>query len=114
MSDKHCAIIGCLKDVLTSSSHKTKWLVKDTNTIQNTNNIKIVDGNLMKTSISREALTQFGAEKITFPPKCDGRTDIRKYEQTDKGSYRVASLLKWVIQLRNKFLCVLKKKRKFV
>ncbi len=49
----------------------------------------------MKTSISSEALTQFGAEKIAFPPKCDGRThgrtdirtdghtEIRIYGQTD-------------------------------
>ncbi len=29
----------------------------------------------MKTSISSEALTQFGAEKITFPSKPDGHTD---------------------------------------
>ncbi len=29
----------------------------------------------MKTSISSEALSQSGAEKITFPPKPDGHTD---------------------------------------
>ena len=32
---------------------------------------------LMKTSISIEALSQSGAEKITFPPKPNGQTDIR-------------------------------------
>ncbi len=31
----------------------------------------------MKTSISNEALTQFRAEKIAFPPKTDIRTDGR-------------------------------------
>ncbi len=40
----------------------------------------------MKTSISSEAITQFGAEKIGFPPKPDIRTDI--------SNYRVASLPK--------------------
>ncbi len=44
----------------------------------------------MKTSISNEALNQFGAEKIAFPPKPDGHTD----GQTDICNYRVASLLK--------------------
>ena len=43
----------------------------------------------MKTYISSEALSQSGAEKITFPPKPDGQTDIR----TDISIYRVASLL---------------------
>ncbi len=36
----------------------------------------------MKTSISSEALTQFGAEKIAFPPKPDIRTDIRTVGRT--------------------------------
>ena len=40
----------------------------------------------MKTSISSEALSQFGAEKIAFPQKPDIRTDI--------SNYRIASLLK--------------------
>ena len=40
----------------------------------------------MKTSMSSEALTQFGAEKIAFLPKPDGNTGIC--------NYRVASLLK--------------------
>ncbi len=40
----------------------------------------------MKTSTNSEALSQSGADKITFPPKPDGRTDI--------SIYRVASLLK--------------------
>ncbi len=40
----------------------------------------------MKTSISSEALTQFGAEKIAFPTKPYGQTDIC--------NYRVAFLLK--------------------
>ena len=31
----------------------------------------------MKTSISSEALTQSGAEKIAFSPKPDGHTDGR-------------------------------------
>ncbi len=44
----------------------------------------------MKTSISSKALTQFGVEKIAFPPKPDGHTD----GQTDICNYRVASLLK--------------------
>ena len=39
----------------------------------------------MKTSISSEALSQFGAEKIAFPQKPDIRTDI--------SNYRIASLL---------------------
>ncbi len=44
----------------------------------------------MKTSISSEALTQFGAEKIASPPKPDGHTDIRTDGQTDICNYRVA------------------------
>ena len=32
----------------------------------------------MKTSISREALSQLGAEKIAFPPKSDGHADRHK------------------------------------
>ncbi len=47
----------------------------------------------MKTFISSEALTQFGAEKIAFPPKPDGLTDKRTGGQTDIYNYRVASLL---------------------
>ncbi len=39
----------------------------------------------MKTSISSEALSQSGAEKITFSPKPDRQT----YEQTDISIYRV-------------------------
>ncbi len=39
----------------------------------------------MKTFISSEALTQFGAEKIAFLTNPDGRTDI--------SNYRVASLI---------------------
>ncbi len=38
----------------------------------------------MKTSISSEALTQFVAEKIAFPPKPDGhRTDGQTEGRTD-------------------------------
>jgi len=48
----------------------------------------------MKTSISSEALTQFGAEKIVFPPKPDGLTYGRMDIRTDIRNYRVASLLK--------------------
>ncbi len=44
----------------------------------------------MKTSISSEAPSQLGAEKIAFLPKPDRRT----YGQTDISNYRVASLLK--------------------
>ena len=36
------------------------------------------------------ALSSIGAEKITFPPKPDGQTNIR----TDISIYKVASLLK--------------------
>ena len=36
------------------------------------------------------ALSYIGAEKITFPPKSDGRTDI--------SNYKVASLLKMFIE----------------
>ncbi len=48
-----------------------------------------------ETFISSEALSQSGAEKITFPPKPDGQTDIR----TDISIYRVASLLKTSLML---------------
>ncbi len=41
---------------------------------------------MMETSISSKAITQFGAEKIAFPPKPDGRTDI--------SNHRVAKLPK--------------------
>ncbi len=44
----------------------------------------------MKTSISSEALSQFGAENIAFPPKPDGHTD----GHTGICNYRVASPLK--------------------
>ncbi len=47
----------------------------------------------MKTSISSEALTQFRAEKIAFPPK----PDRRAHGRTDIINYRVASLLKNVV-----------------
>ncbi len=47
----------------------------------------------MKTSISSEDPSQLGAEKIAFPPKPDGWTDIR----TDISNYRVALLLQRVI-----------------
>ncbi len=56
----------------------------------------------MKTSISSEALTQFGAEKIAFRPKPDGRTDLR----TDISNYRVDSLLKTYFKVFYK-LCLL-------
>ena len=39
-------------------------------------------------------LSLLGAEKITFPPKPDGQTDIRTDGRTDISIYRVASLLK--------------------
>ncbi len=39
------------------------------------------------------AISQVWAEKITFPPKPDGRTDIQSERRTDICSYRVASLL---------------------
>ncbi len=44
----------------------------------------------MKTTISSEALTHFGAAKIAFPKRPDGHTD----GQTDICNYRVGSLLK--------------------
>ncbi len=52
-----------------------------------------LDKTRMKTSISSEALNQFGAEKIAFPPKPDRRTDISKY--------RVALLLiiRFIVEL---------------
>ena len=40
------------------------------------------------------ALSYIGAEKITFPPKPDGQTDIQTYRRTDICFYRVALLLK--------------------
>ena len=46
----------------------------------------------MKTSISSEALSHLVVEKITFPPKPDGQTDI--IIRTDISMYRVALLLK--------------------
>ncbi len=39
------------------------------------------------------ALAYIGAEKITFPPKPDGQTDIQTDRRTDINVYRVASLL---------------------
>ncbi len=50
------------------------------------------------------AISELGAEKITFPPKSDrrtdGRTDGRTDIQTDISNYRVASLLKRIRILR--------------
>ncbi len=44
------------------------------------------------------AISQLGAEKITFPPKPDGHTDRHTVRQTDRRAdicfYRVALLLK--------------------
>ncbi len=56
----------------------------------------------MITSISSDALTQFGTEKIAFPPKPYRRT----YGRTDFSHYRVASLLKrrWAHKLLNIYL----------
>ena len=60
----------------------------------------------MTTSISSEALrNQFSIlirdQKITFPPKPDGQTDIRRDGRmdirTDISIYRVASLLKSIL-----------------
>ncbi len=45
------------------------------------------------------ALSYIGAEKITFPPKSDGRTDANTYRRTDISNYRIVSLLK------NMYLC---------
>ena len=39
----------------------------------------IYEGNLHK---KIGAISQLGAEKITFPPKPDGHTDIQTYTQT--------------------------------
>ena len=52
----------------------------------------------MKISMSSEALSQSGAEKITFPPKPDRQT----YRRTDISVYRVASLLKRIIYTQRK------------
>ena len=48
------------------------------------------------------ALSYIGAEKITFPHKPDLQTDRHTYRRTDISVYRVASLLKimldWIFQ----------------
>ena len=51
-----------------------------------------IDAHLWGESAQKEigAISQLGAEKITFPPKSDIRTD----GHTDISNYRVASLLK--------------------
>ena len=46
------------------------------------------------------ALSYIGAEKITFPPKPDRHTDRNTYRRTDISVYRVASLLKRIINLK--------------
>ena len=40
------------------------------------------------------AISQLGADKITFPPKPDGQTYLQTDKQTDICFYRVALLLK--------------------
>ncbi len=53
------------------------------------------------------ALSYIGAEKITFPPKPDEKTDMQTYIHTDRRTdisvYRVASLLKRgpIIKVKN-------------
>ncbi len=47
-------------------------------------------------TLKMRALSYIGAEKITFPPKPDGQTDIQTDRRTDISNYRVASLLKRV------------------
>ena len=44
------------------------------------------------------AISQLGAEKITFPPKPDGQTYGQTDRRTDICYYRVALLLKMVIR----------------
>ncbi len=51
----------------------------------------IYEGNLHK---KNGAISQLGAEKITFPPKPDRQTDIHTDRLTDICFYRVALLLK--------------------
>ena len=51
----------------------------------------IYEGNLHKKKIG--AISQLGAEKITFPPKPDRHTYIHTYKRTDICFYRVALLL---------------------
>ncbi len=53
----------------------------------------VIELTRMKTSISSEALTQFGAEEIAFLPKPDGHMDIRTDGQTDICNYREANLI---------------------
>ena len=55
-----------------------------------------IEAHLLGESAQKEigAISQLGAEKITFPPKCDGRTYGRTDIRTDISNYRVASLLK--------------------
>ncbi len=51
----------------------------------------IYEGNLHK---KIWVISQLGAEKITFPPKPDGQTDIQTDGRTDISVYRVETLLK--------------------
>ena len=51
----------------------------------------IYKGNLHKKNV---AISQLGAEKITFPPKPDGQTYLQTDRWTDISVYIVASLLK--------------------
>ncbi len=50
----------------------------------------IYEGNLHK---KIGAISQLGAEKITFPPKPDGHTDIQTYILTDRRTDRYLLLL---------------------
>ena len=54
----------------------------------------IYEGNLHK---KNGAISQLGAEKITFPPKPDRQTDIQTDGRTDICFYRVPLLLKILI-----------------
>ena len=62
----------------------------------------IYEGNLHK---KIGAISQLGAEKITFPLKPDGHTDI----QTDISIYRVASLLKILVLQKGQIFKILSK-----
>ena len=53
----------------------------------------IYEGNLHK---KIGAISQLGAEKIAFPTKPDGQTDIQTDRRSDICFYRVALLLKKV------------------
>ena len=58
------------------------------------------------------ALSYIGAEKFTFPPKSDGRTDRHTDRWTDISIYRVASLLKRKLHSRHFYVYILEESEK--